>query len=167
MILALDVHYKDDGSAKSVGILFNWNDIQPKEVLIEYIKETAEYIPGEFYKRELPCLLKIVEKVCIHELEAIVIDGYVYIDNDKRFGLGGYLWETLNEQIPIIGVAKNFYQGNIETVKQIYRGKSKKPLYISSVGLELGMASDFILQMPGVFRIPHLLKQLDTITKEK
>ncbi|GGE70973.1 endonuclease V [Pedobacter psychrotolerans] len=167
MILALDVHYKDDGSAKSVGVLFNLKDSQPKEILVAYLEETDEYIPGEFYKRELLCLLKIVEKVSMHDLEAIVIDGYVYIDNEKRFGLGGYLWQTLNEQIPIIGVAKNFYHGNNETVKQIYRGKSKKPLYISSVGLELDTASDFITQMPGEFRIPHLLKQLDTITKEK
>lgn len=167
MVLALDVHYKDDGSAKSVGVLFNWNDIQPKEIFIEYVKETAEYIPGEFYKRELPCLLKVIEKVNINDLEAIVIDGYVYIDNDKRFGLGGHLWQALNKQIPIIGVAKNFYHGNTETVKQIYRGKSKKPLYISSVGLELDTASDFITQMPSEFRIPDLLKQLDVITKQE
>jgi deoxyribonuclease V len=167
MIIALDVHYKDDGSAKSVGTLFDWSDVLPKEILIEYINETDEYIPGEFYKRELPCLLKIIEKVNINDLEAIVIDGYVYIDNDKRFGLGGHLWQALNKQIPIIGVAKNFYHGNTETVKQIYRGKSKKPLYISSIGLELDMVSDFIIQMPGEFRMPDLLKQLDTITKEK
>lgn len=167
MILALDVHYKDDGSAKSVGILFNWNDTQPKEILIEYIKETDEYIPGEFYKRELPCLLKIIEKVNINDLEAIVIDGYVYINNEKGLGLGGYLWKALNKQIAVIGVAKNFYHGNTETTHQIYRGKSKKPLYISSVGLELSAASDFIMQMSGEFRIPDLLKQLDIITKEK
>lgn len=167
MVLALDVHYKDDGSAKSVGILFNWNDIQPKEILIEYINETDEYIPGEFYKRELPCLLKIIEKVNINDLEAIVIDGYVYIDNEKGFGLGGYLWKALNKQIPVIGVAKNFYHGNTEIIHQIYRGKSKKPLYISSVGFELNVASDFIMRMPGEFRIPDLLKQLDIVTKEK
>ena len=167
MLLALDVHYKDDGSAKSVGILFNWKDIQPKEILVAYLEETDEYIPGEFYKRELPCLLKIIEKINLNELEAIIVDGYVYIDNEKRFGLGGYLWQTLNEQIPIIGLAKNFYHGNTKTTKSIYRGKSKKPLYISSVGLELDTASDFITQMPGEFRIPDLLKKLDTITKEK
>ncbi|MCX2431031.1 endonuclease V [Pedobacter sp. GR22-10] len=167
MVLTLDVHYKDDASAKSVGILFNWNDVQPKEILIEYVRETEEYIPGEFYRRELPCLLKIIEKVNINDLEAIVIDGYVYIDNDKRFGLGGHLWQALNKQIPIIGVAKSFYYGNTETVKQIYRGKSKKSLYISSIGLELDIASHFIIHMPGEFRIPDLLKQLDTITKEK
>lgn len=167
MVLALDVHYKDDGSAKSVGILFNWNDFQPKEILIEYINETDEYIPGEFYKRELPCLLKIIEKVDLADLKGIVIDGYIYINNEKGLGLGGHLWQTLNKQIPIIGVAKNFYHGNAKTVQQIYRGESKKPLYISSVGIDLEQASDLIEQMQGEFRMPDLLKQLDVITKQE
>lgn len=167
MILALDVHYKDDGSAKSVGILINWNDDQPKEILIEYINETDEYIPGEFYKRELPCLLKIIERVNLADLKGIVIDGYIYINNEKGFGLGGHLWQTLNKQIPIIGVAKNFYHSNAKTVQQICRGESKKPLYISSVGIDLELASNLIEQMTGEFRIPDLLKQLDVITKQE
>ncbi|WP_412468368.1 endonuclease V [Pedobacter sp. KLB.chiD] len=167
MVLALDVHYKDDASAKSVGILFNWNDVQPKEILIEYVRETEEYIPGEFYKRELPCLLKTIERVNLADLQGIVIDGYIYINNEKGFGLGGHLWQTLNKQIPIIGVAKNFYHGNTKTVQQIYRGESKKPLYISSVGIDLELASNLIEQMKGEFRIPDLLKQLDVITKQE
>lgn len=166
MILAIDVHYKDR-AAKSAAGIFTWNDTEAKETLIDYTNDIEEYIPGEFYKRELPCLLKIIEKVDISKLEAIIIDGYVYIDNNKNFGLGGYLWEALKEQIPIIGVAKNYYHNNADTVKQVFRGNSKKPLYISCIGLELEMVSELILSMQGEYRIPGVLKQLDILTKEE
>jgi deoxyribonuclease V len=165
MILAIDVHYKDQ-VAKSVGLLFKWSDKEPEEILIDYLINPADYIAGEFYKRERPCLLKIIEKVDLNNLEAIIIDGYVYIDNNREFGLGGYVWQALKEKIPIIGVAKNYYYGNAETVKQIIRGNSKKPLYVSAIGITLEEALSKIADMFGEFRIPTILKLLDTITKE-
>lgn len=106
MILAIDVHYREN-EAKAVGVLFNWEDIQPLSTIVQYLSNIDDYKPGEFYKRELPCLLKIIEKVNLNELEAIIIDGHIYTDCQGNFGLGGKLWEVLNNQIPIIGVAKS------------------------------------------------------------
>ena len=64
MILAIDVDYHKDNTAKVAGVLFeNWEDKEPKEVYISHIAEVNEYISGEFYKRELPCILDILEKV--------------------------------------------------------------------------------------------------------
>ena len=130
MILALDVHYREI-EAKTVGVLFHWENAEPVEVLIEYIKEVADYISGEFYKRELPCLMQVIEKIDINSIEAIIIDGYIYVDNEKSYGLGGKLYEKLGNKIPVIGVAKTPFFTNKETVKEINRGKSKNPLYIS------------------------------------
>lgn len=124
------------------------------------------YIPGEFYKRELPCILKVIEKVNLAELEAIIIDGYVFIDNEKKFGLGGYLWESLNKKLPVIGVAKTSYMGNKDTIVELLRGESKNPLYISSIGIELNKAVELIKSMHGEYRIPTLLKELDKLTKQ-
>lgn len=166
MILALDVHYREK-EAKAVGILFNWEDTEPKEIIVEYINEVEEYIPGEFYKRELPCLLKIIEKVNLKDLEAIIIDGYIYVDNKRKLGLGGMLWENLDKQIPIIGIAKTSFYSNKETVQEIFRGESKNALYISTINYDIEIAIEKINKMSGSYRIPTLLKELDRITKEQ
>ena len=52
MILAVDVHYRQD-HAKCVGVLFEWEDERPKHTLVAIIDEIAPYQPGKFYKREL------------------------------------------------------------------------------------------------------------------
>ncbi len=165
MVLALDVYYYDT-YANAVGITFNWHDDLPKEVFVEIINNVEEYIPGEFYKRELPCILKVIAKLNLAELEAIIIDGYVFIDNEKKFGLGGYLWESLNKKVPVIGVAKTSYMGNKDTIVELLRGKSKNPLYISSIGVELNKTVELIKSMQGEYRIPTLLKELDKLTKQ-
>jgi deoxyribonuclease V len=165
MILAIDVHYREN-EAKAVGVLFNWEDIQPLNIIVEYLLNINEYKPGEFYKRELPCLLKIIEKVNINEIEVIIIDGYIYTDSQGSFGLGGKLWEVLNKQIPIIGVAKLPFFSNKETVSEIFRGESKKPLYISTIDYPIDKAVENLKKMSGEYRLPTILKQMDTITKE-
>lgn len=165
MVLAIDVFYTET-YAKAVGILFDWEDDVPKNIIMENISEVEDYVPGQFYKRELPCIMKIIEKVELYMLEAIVVDGYVYVNNEKDSGLGYYVWEALCCKIPIIGVAKNSFFGNAETVVELRRGDSNKPLYISSVGIELDRAVELIKNMKGEFRVPTLLKKLDGITKD-
>lgn len=59
MILAIDVHYKET-YAKAVGILFHWNDETPIDIITTTINEVAEYETGQFYKRELPCILQLL-----------------------------------------------------------------------------------------------------------
>lgn len=99
------------------------------------------------------------------ELDSILVDGHVYIDNQKRDGLGAHLYKELNEKIPIIGVAKTSFQSNMETVKSICRGESTKPLFILVIGTDLMKSVDNIRNMKGEYRIPTILKELDRITK--
>lgn len=165
MILAIDVYYFEK-MAKTVGVLFDWNDEIPKHVIVDKKDGVDDYIPGEFYKRELPCIESLLKKIDLSTIDAIIVDGYIYIDNSLKYGLGGYLWELLDKKIPIIGVAKNSFYNNKSTVVPLFRGLSKKPLYISSVGYNLQDAVDKILTMKGEFRIPTILKTLDTFTKE-
>nr|WP_165763184.1 endonuclease V [Flavobacterium sp. AJR] len=165
MILAIDVHYREN-IAKVVAVLFNWEDETPQDTIVEQITGIEEYVPGEFYKRELPCIESIVKKVNLNNIEAIIIDGHIYVDNNGEFGLGGYTWKSLNEKIPIIGVAKTSFFRNKNTVREVFRGESIKPLYISSIGIDLYIAINKVKNMHGNFRIPTILKELDRITKE-
>ena len=164
MLLAIDAYYKET-KAQVVGVLFNWEDENPKNILVETVERVEEYIPGEFYKRELPCLLKIVEKVNLSDLEAIIVDGHVYVDNEK-YGLGGRVYEHLHCQVPVIGIAKSSFYANKDMTIEIYRGKSKTPLYISSIGTDLNDVAEKIINMKGEYRMPTILKTLDNLTKE-
>ena len=163
MILAIDVYYEEK-VAISVAVLFDWEDSLPKEVKIEETSDFGEYVPGEFYKRELPCIQSLMKKIDIKNIELLIVDGHVYTDN-KTYGLGGYTWEALSKKIPIIGVAKRPFYSNKETIKEVYRGESKHPLYISSIGIELDKAAELIQNMKGEYRIPTILKELDKLTK--
>jgi deoxyribonuclease V len=165
MLLAIDVYYIED-KAKAVGILFNWNDEQPAQIITAHFTGIAEYIPGEFYRRELPCILKLLEQVELKTLEAIIVDGYTYIDNEGGFGLGGKLYEALNKQLPIIGVAKTSFMTNKSTVIEVRRGESDNPLYVSAIGTDLDEAADRVKNMKGPYRMPAILKLMDTETKK-
>jgi len=161
MIIAFDTYYYDN-KAKTVGVSFNkWEDDKPIERYSEIIKVIAEYEPGSFYKRELPCILQVLE-LCQHEaIEIIIIDGYVVLDNEGKLGLGGYLYKTLEERIPIIGVAKRAFVKNTDQQIKVERGKSRNPLFITSAGMNLQEAAMRIEKMKGEYRIPTLLKLVD------
>lgn len=164
MILAIDIHYKP-AYAKNVGVLFDWFDKAPKQVIVNQRANVVEYVPGEFYKRELPCILDIVAAVNLNDIVAIVVDGHVYIDNNYKHGLGGYLYEALDKELPIIGVAKRAFHKNEKTNIPVLRGGSINPLYVSAIGMDVAIAAEHIENMHGGFRMPTILQILDTETK--
>lgn len=163
MILAFDTYYFED-KAKTVAIQFtDWTDESVTQVYEETITGIDEYTPGEFYKRELPCILSLLKQIDLSECKTIVIDGFVVLDDDDHIGLGGYLYNRLNQTIPIIGVAKNDFI-KIQTNKRaVYRGESKKPLFITAKGIDLDIAANSIKQMHGPYRFPDLLKHVDSL----
>ncbi|WP_431243158.1 endonuclease V [Flavobacterium sp. P21] len=166
MILAFDTYYYDN-KAKTVCLEFTeWNQEKDFKVHTEIIDNVSEYIPGEFYKRELPCILSLLNKIDLKEDAIIIVDGFVYLDDDKKYGLGGHLYEKLNKKIRIIGVAKTNFASIEKDKKPLLRGDSKKPLYVTSIGIDLEDAFQKIESMAGEFRIPTLLKEMDRLTKE-
>lgn len=164
MIIALDVHYIAN-SAKAVAILFNPMDSKPVEVISDVLPTVEEYIPGQFYKRELPCLLAVLNRIDLSDITLIIVDGYVYTDNNYSPGLGAHLWEAINRKVPVAGVAKTRYAGNSQLCTEVYRGTSKNPLFISAIGIEMDKVAALIKDMHGENRIPTLLRTLDQHTK--
>lgn len=165
MILATDVYYYET-TAKSVGVLFEkWTDAAPSRIVSALVDNPLPYEPGRFYKRELPCLLALLQGLDMSEIELIIVDGYVFLDDSQKGGLGFHLYNWLNGAIPVIGVAKTSFMNNKANVIEVRRGASKTPLYISAIGLELMAAAAYIQQMHGSFRMPALLKLLDAQTR--
>ena len=103
----------------------------------------------------------------MENVEAIIIDGFVYLDDKEKLGLGGHLYKELDSKIPVIGVAKTNFATIEINKRELLRGKSSNPLYITAIGINLDKAAELINSMSGPNRIPTTLKKLDTLTKEK
>lgn len=165
MIVAIDVYYWEN-KAKAISIEFdNWENEQVLNTHKVELENIADYVPGEFYKRELPCILKVLECSDKSAIDFILIDGYVILDNAGKRGLGAYLYEALGKQIPVIGVAKKQFLSNTENARAITRGKSLNPLHITSIGIDLDFAAEKVKVMKGDYRMPDLLKLVDTHTR--
>ena len=55
-----------------------------ERAIVKHIDKVAPYEPGAFYKRELPCLMRLLDEVD-RALEAVVVDGYVTLGPDQRY----------------------------------------------------------------------------------
>ena len=163
MILAIDVDY-GEGEAHAAGVLFeDWGDAEPKRKILTTVSPINEYIPGQFYRRELPCIQEILKGIS-EPIDFIIVDGYVYLTDEKKPGLGKYLYDDLDGEVPVIGVAKSSFV-NTPPDCEVFRGESNKPLYVTAAGVEKELAKDFIKSMHGEFRFPTLLKEVDSLCR--
>ena len=67
----------------------------------------------------------------------------------------------------MIGVAKSGFHQNTKYVRALLRGQSKKPLYVSALGISADTALDYVKRMSGEYRIPDLLRKVDQVGREK
>lgn len=166
MIAILDVDYRTEGYAIAACVLVNdWTDAVPVEERKARISEVAPYEPGAFYKRELPCLLAVLEPVR-DKLTLAVVDGYVWLGDETKPGLGARLHTALGETVPVVGVAKTLFTG-AAPVAEVLRGGANvsRPLYVSAVGISLGDVAEKVRQMHGPNRLPDLIKRVDTLCR--
>jgi deoxyribonuclease V len=161
-IAAFDVHYIGDDIASAAAVLFShYGASEPSTTYMQLITGVAPYVPGEFYRRELPCILSLFGQF-YEPPDEIIIDGYVMLG--KRPGLGGHLFNALGETIPVIGVAKTKFAGCPGF--KVFRGGSTRPLYVTSAGVDVEDAAERVLMMHGDHRIPALLKLADFLARE-
>ncbi len=165
MLCALDVSYKDDSAIAACVLFDGWTADSPSGEYVCSIRGTAPYKPGEFFRRELPCLLRVLEEVP-ETPEMLIIDGYVWLDDQGRPGLGAHLYEHFEGRIPVVGVAKTAFHRSRHAVS-IVRGDSCQPLYITAAGTDAEAAAAAVLSMHGEHRIPTLLRRVDRLCHGK
>lgn len=170
MIVCVDVDYRDDGEAgktRAVAAcveLSAWTSPRPFDEHVCLIEDVADYVPGQFYRRELPCVLAVLDTV-EEPVDLVVVDGYVYLDEAGSPGMGAYLYEALDRRVPIVGVAKNPFRTATGAV-EILRGTSARPLYVSAAGIAPELAADKVRSMYGRFRFPDMLKRVDRLCRD-
>lgn len=165
--LILDVYYKDLESqtiATVAGIRFT--GIENNNILNEYkiiVNHVEPYQSGQFYKREMPCLLSLINKIK-EPFDVIIIDGYVYLDGLEKPGLGKYLYDNLSYKKPIIGIAKKHFY-DIPFKYNISRGNSKNYLYVTCVNFDIDIAKNLVKKLQGNNRIPYIVKVVDKLSR--
>ncbi|MCP3140027.1 endonuclease V [Pyxidicoccus xibeiensis] len=162
MIACLDVDYRTELTV-AVCVLFRaWTDSAEASHLVDRGPPAEPYEPGQFYRRELPHLLRVLAQVQ-EPLQAIIVDGYVWL-GEERPGLGAHLYEALCRAVPVIGVAKTAFHSTGSAVP-VLRGQSLRPLFVTAIGMETQAAADHVRRMHGNSRIPTMLSRVDRLCR--
>jgi deoxyribonuclease V len=159
MKAVLDAHYRADRAVAACVVFNQWEDSAPQAVFRAAAPVRAPYRAGRFYERELPGLLAVLARAA-RFFEVVVVDGYVHLMPSVGKGLGLHLHEALGGITPVVGVAKSPLTIAGRCLP-IYRGRSRRPLFISAAGWPLSKAAGDIAGMHGPYRIPTLLRLAD------
>lgn len=147
----------------AAGLWFSdWPDSASVVERVLPVERVEPYQPGQFYRRELPSLLAVLALGPAAEI--VLVDGYVWLEDESHPGLGAHLHRALNEKVSVIGVAKTRYPG-VKRFVEIRRGGSQNPFYITAAGIDLATAANHISRMHGPHRIPTLLKRVDRLCR--
>ena len=161
-LAAFDVYYGKGNRASAAAVLFAaYGASEPTGEYTELLPAAAPFVPGEFYRRELPAILALLKKFS-QTPDEIIVDGYVQLGD--RPGLGYHLFAALGRKIPVIGVAKSRFKGAAGV--KVFRGHGTRPLYVTAAGMDEGEAAERIQGMHGAHRIPTLLKGVDRLARE-
>ncbi len=163
MNACLDVDYREAG-AYAAGIAFHdWTDAVAATEKVIPIAGVHPYEPGQFFRRELPCLLAVLRE--LPTVVVVVVDGYVWLDGVSVAGLGAHLYQALEGKVAVIGVAKSRFAGAGAAV-EVVRGHSIRPLLITAAGISAQEAAEHVRSMHGSDRIPTLLKRVDSLCRQ-
>lgn len=158
MIACVDVDYRPTGAVAAALLFDDWTDATPARELVARIASVGDYEPGQFYKRELPCILEVLRGA---RPTTVVVDGFVHLGRERRPGLGQHLADELG--VVVVGVAKNPFHETPAT--PVLRGSSKKPLLVTSAGTPEAVAAAHVRAMHGAYRIPTLLRRVDQLCR--
>lgn len=166
MIACLDVDYRDHDARAACVLIPHWTAARPERSYLANVRDVLPYQPGSFYRRELPGLLAVLRCLAFNP-DIIVVDGYVWLPLEEAAGLGSRLHAALHGASAVVGVAKTELRGARESslVVPVLRGRSGKPLYVTSVGIGLDHAATMVKSMHGDHRIPSILRYTDQLAR--
>jgi deoxyribonuclease V len=164
LLCCVDVDYRPDRVVAACVGFERWtDDTACLERVVPSHVEPAPYQSGQFYRREMPYLTALVEQLPTMP-RIILIDGFVWLGPDDP-GLGAYLYEALQRRAAVVGVAKRSFRHNTEGVP-VLRGQSRRPLWVTAVGIALDEAVQGVASMHGSSRVPTLVKRADRLSRE-
>lgn len=158
----LDVAYAPTATAAAAVLFGEWQDARPFAERVWLGGAPPPYRSRRFSTRELAPLRELLARI-EPSPEMVVVDGYVWLDQLGSPGLGGHLFAALGGGIPVVGVAKRPLAG--APALPVWRGLSRRPLWVSAAGVEVSWAAQQVLAMHGPYRLPTLLRRVDALAR--
>jgi deoxyribonuclease V len=156
MKLAVGVHPHGDGAWAAAVSFEEWDAREATRTYTSRIEQLPKPARGELDLRDLACVMQLLRE---HKLEpdTIVIDGAVHLDASDTPGLGRHLYDALGGRVAIIGMSTKAMPG-LPAQFEVYREEEARPVFVTSVGVDLGAAKVRVRGMHGKRRVPTLMK---------
>ena len=164
MKVCLDVQYAADTAFAAAVVFDAWQDTDPVNQYTVRVGGIRAYEPGKFYLRELKPLMAAVQRIR-EPIDIYIIDAHCHLMSETDPGLGAYLHNAIGGRSSIIGVAKNRFRDSRQAV-EVLRGKSKRPLYVTSIGIGRRDAAAALRAMAGSHRLPTMITLADRLARE-
>ncbi|UCG61799.1 MAG: endonuclease V [Candidatus Zixiibacteriota bacterium] len=174
LIAAVDTAYgKNAGTVYASVVLMSFPEIQEIERVFQYDQVTFPYIPGLFFYREGPTILKALSKL-ESEPDVVIVHGHG-IAHPRRCGIASQVGVVLSK--PTIGCARRMLCGyhrpvapskgsfqpmtlKSKEIGLVYRSKENvKPIFISPGHMcNLQQARDIVVRSLRGYRLPEPLR---------
>ena len=164
MIACFDVHYTDTKGCAAAIAFQSWKDESPVELQVVPFSAPGNYVPGEFFRRELDPLKAVISELK-SPVKVFLIDAYCHLSSEGAAGLGVHLANEFGDGRIVIGVAKNRYRDS-QHATEVLRGNSLRPLFVTAIGIDQHDAAEHVKSMHGEHRIPTLLKMVDRLARD-
>ncbi len=182
-VAGVDVGFKDNYKlTKAAVVVLKFPSLELVESQTALIPTTFPYIPGFLSFREIPALLKAIEKLTIIP-DLILCDGQG-IAHPRRLGIASHLGVLMD--LPTIGVAKSLLVGKHEDIPLdkgswkplidkeevigiVLRSRTNvKPIYVS-IGhkISLPTALDYVIACLTKYRLPETTRWADKLASDK
>lgn len=178
-VAGVDVGFQNNYEITQAAVaVLSFPDLQLVETAIAQMPTTFPYIPGFLSFREIPAILKAIEKLTLVP-QIVLCDGQG-IAHPRRFGIACHLGVLLD--VPTIGVAKSLFVGKHdplplekgnwqplvdrgEIIGAVVRSRTNvKPLYVS-IGhrITLPTAIHYVLACLTKYRLPETTRWADKL----
>ncbi|EAZ89311.1 deoxyribonuclease V [Crocosphaera chwakensis] len=182
-VAGVDVGFKDNYKITQAAVaVLKFPSLELVENQIALIPTNFPYIPGFLSFREIPALLKAIDKLTIIP-DIILCDGQG-IAHPRRLGIASHLGVLID--LPTIGVAKSLLIGKHEEVPlekgswkplidkkeiigAVLRSRTNvKPIYVS-IGhkISLPTALNFVMACLTKYRLPETTRWADKLASDK
>ena len=162
MILAFNTYFYDGYSYTVCGVFEAWTSERVKFYVMSRSVLTHD---GE---SDISCITKCMSYIDMSCVTSIIVYGFSWISDENGNQIAGFGKKVQNEvlrkyrhNISVIGISKSAPQFEIPSCREVLRGGSMSPLYITCTETEFTTHYAFhVKQMYGEKRMPDILKNV-------
>lgn len=181
-VAGIDVGFEDEGATTRAAVaILSFPDLQLVDRVVARLPTTFPYVPGLLSFREVPAVLKALEK--LKQLPDLLLCDGQGTAHPRRLGIACHIGLLTNQ--PAIGVGKSLLVGTYRDVPDekgawtplIHKGETigavlrtrvgTKPLFISpGHRISLETAIDYVMRCTTKYRLPETTRQAHKLASE-